>query len=597
MNPILTFILEPFYPLHQTVRRYTRRKFRSDLLAGLTVAVLEVPQAMAYALIAGVPPQYGLYTSVVQGALGALLASNNHLASGPTNTQSLLIAATVSRAAQQLGYDDPALYLQLVFGLTLLKGLVQLAFAAARMGNLVRYVSQSVIVGFSAGAGVLIAMGQLPSFLGIRHDGPPSTWPGILGQLQNLLPHLSEINGYAVAIGVGSLALMLVLRKISRLIPGPLLAVVLSAAAVVLLGWDAQQVALVGPMPSNLPRFTVPPLGWREAELLLSGALALALLGMIETVAIGKTIASQTGEKVWPNREFFAQGVANFVGAFIQNIPGSGSFTRSALNFTAGGQTRMAGVFNACFVAVILLALGKQAQYIPLASLAAVLFVVAYSLIDWRYLYRVLRTNRSDSTVAMVTFVATLLAPLQYAIYIGVFLNIALYLRHASQLHIAEMVHSGAGPFIERPIQDRAGNKQVIFLQLEGDLFFGVADELQDRLTDMASQGVRVIILRLKRTHWIDATVLSVLERFARDFSDRRGHVVLCGVKPELMATLRSFGLVDTLGAQNIFEAGFGVFTSAKRALRRARELVGSSIDTQNLNDLAEETEGWAYEI
>lgn len=581
-----------FNPLVHTVRHYNVRKFGRDLVAGLTVSVVEVPQAMAYALIAGVPPQYGLYTSIIQGVIGAMLSSSEHLTTGPTNTQSLLIAATVHRLVAAPG--DP-MYLELVFCLTLLKGLIQLVFAAARMGNMTRYVSRSVIAGVAAGAGVLILVGQLPNFLGITLPDEAARLPGAAGQLERVLKHVSETNMLSLGVGIAGLAVALLAPRIWRFLPGALLAVIAGAVWVWVAGWTGGDLALVGELPKSFPEWHVPALTWSRAESLFTGALALAIMGMLESVAIVKAIAGQSGERVNANQEFFAQGFKNAVSSFFQCIPGSGSFTRSALDYAAGAQTRFAAVFNACFVAVIYWFAAAQAAFIPMASLAAVLFVIAGSLIDWRYLIRVWKADRSDAVVCLITFSATLTLPLQYAIFVGIFLNLALFLRQAGQLHVAEMAPTSAGVFIERPLQEKSGKRSVMFLQIEGDLFFAVADELQERLSQLVRRH-RIVIFRLKRTHSIDATVLQVFEQFARQMKERGGHVILCGLKPELMDTMRSFGLTKTIGEDNIFEAGFGVFTSAKKALERAKKLIGGSIDTDPIPDL-DETEGWAYEI
>jgi SulP family sulfate permease len=586
-------LLAPFLAPIETARRYSIRKLRRDLVAGLTVSVVEIPQAMAYALIAGVPPQYGIYTSVIQGIMGALLGSGEHLTTGPTNTQSLLIASAVTRLASPEG--DPAMYLQLVFILTFLKGIIQLIFAAASLGNMVRYVSRSVIVGLSAGAGVLIAVGQLPNFLGIDVSQAPKHLPGVLGAFERLVPNLGQVNPRAVTLGAICLAIVLGVRMVSKLLPGALLAVVVAAIIVWLQGWDSA-LPIIGELPRGLPEFNPPELSWSRIETLLGGALALAMLGMLESVAIAKTIATHTGERIVPNQEFFAQGITNFVSSFFQCIPGSGSFTRSALDHAAGAETRFAAVYNGMFVGLIYLLFAGQAKYIPLTALAAVLLVIAYGLVDWGYIPRMLRSSRSDAVVCLITFLATLFVPLEYAIFIGIFLNIALYLRVASRLHMAEMVQTpGSGMFFERPIHDRSGHKQVMFLQVEGDLFFGVADELHDQLNQLQRGGVQIVILRLKRTHSLDATVLHVLEQFTRDMKSRGGHVILCGVRPQLMTTLRSYGLIHVIGKENVFEASMGVFTSAKRALQRAKELVGQSIDATGID--VDEPEAWAYEI
>ena len=572
-------------PVHEA-RRYNLRKARADAIAGLTVAVVAVPQSMAYAIIAGVPPQYGLYTVIIQCLVGSLFNSQKFLSVGPINTQSLLVAATVTRLLVEFtepGIDPDQLYLQLVFALTFTKGLIQIALAAAHLGNLVRYVSQSVIIGFTAGAGVLIAGGQLPNFLGFSTTREASNWPGLVGSFQRLIPHIDETSLYSVGIGVLSLLIVIGMRYVSRLAPGPLLAVIASAAVVAFAGWDASMLPLVKPLPEGLPALTSPHITWARSEALFGGALALALLGLMEAYSIGKTIAVKTGDRISANQELLSQGFTNFVSSFFQCIPGSGSFSRSALNYYAGAKTLYAGVFNATFVAIIFLVFAKQAKYIPMASLAAILFVIAYGLVDWRSFRRILRTSRADAIVCAATFFATLLIPLEYAVFVGIVLNIALYMRRASHLHMNEMVRARGGPMQERPITDRSGKSSVVFLSLEGDLFFGVADELQTQLSTVAGSGVRVIILRLKRTHMIDATVLGVLDQFAGGMKEYDKHVLLCGVKPELHDRMRSFGLSQTIGEENIFETQFGVFSSAKSALRRARDLVGQSIDADDL--------------
>ncbi len=209
---------------------------------------------------------------------------------------------------------------------------------------------------------------------------------------------------------------------------------------------------------------------------------------------------------------------------------------------------------------------------------------------------RVARSNRRDAVVCAITFFATLVLPLAWAIHVGILINIALYVQRTSRLHAAEMVRTPAGPFIEKPIPDRAGNQRVMFLGVEGELFFGIADELERKLSSLASGGVRVFILRLKRTHSIDSTVLQVLDRFAQHLNEHDGHLILCGVRDDLLEVIRRYGLNRTIGDENIFEAGFGVFTSAKRALARAQELIDESIDLDAI-DGEDDLEGWSYEI
>lgn len=578
-------LLAPFRPPFETARHYNLHKFRKDILAGMTVSVVEVPQAMAYALLAGVPPQYGIYSSVIQGVIGALLSSSEHMTTGPTNTQSLLIASAVTRIANPTA--DPGTYLRLVFALALMKGLIQLAFAAARMGAMVRYVSRSVIVGLAGGAGVLIVVGQLSRVFGLDVSHAPHRLAGAFGEVEKFVHAFDGFNPRALAIAGLSAAIMLGVRAISKLLPGALLAVVAGAVTVAAMGWTPRELALVGELPRAFPHFAVPRVSWSEAESLFGGAMALALLGMLESVSIAKSIAAHSGERISANQEFFAQGLKNAISSFFQCMPGSGSFTRSALDYAAGAETRFAAVFNAVFVGVLFWLGAGWAKFIPLASLGAVLMVIGLGLIDWRYVPRMFRASRPDAVVCAMTFAAAMVLPLEFAIFLGVFLNLALYLRTASRLHLSEMVRRGddGGTFHERPIVDKhTGERQVVFLQLEGDLFFGVADELEDRLIALVNSGMRVVIIRLRRTHSIDATILGVLERFTKDMHDRPAHVVLCGVKPDLMSVLRSYGLLQQIGPDNVFPTGGGIFTSAKLALERARVLLGRSIDTSGID-------------
>jgi len=586
---LLRRVALPFQPPIETARHYNLYKFRKDVFAGITVSVLEVPQSMAYAIIAGVPPQYGLYSSVIQGVVGSLLSSSEHMTTGPTNTQSLLIASTVHRLADPTG--QPELYLQLVFGLTLLKGLIQLGFAATMMGNIVRYVSRPVISGLVSGAGLLIFFGQLPAFLGLPQHS--SNLPVVIRSIQEAWQHVRDVNPRAVLIGSAVVALIVLLRMRSKLLPGSLFAVVLAGLAVWCFGWTHGQVSLIAPLPHGLPHFHVPAIGWTEAEELFGGALALAIVGMLESVAIAKSIAVHTGEKISANQEFFAQGLKNFISSFFQCIPGSGSFTRSALDYEAGAETRFAALINAFCVAAIFWLLAGQARYVPLSALAGLLFVIAYGLVDWRYILRVLRSNRADAGVLLCTLLVACTAPLQFAILFGVLLNIGLFIRTASRLHLNEFVPvERSDLFIERELPGSAPNR-IVFLQLEGDLFFGLADELKTRLTHLVNGKQRTVVLRLRRTHSVDSTILHVFEEFAREIMSKSGHLILCGVQPELRQVLENYGLIDLIGAENCFGVtGTGLFESVKQAIAHARRLSGE------LPVAIEELEkSWAYEI
>lgn len=569
----------------EDARGYGLADLRRDALAGLTVAVVAVPQSLAYAVIAGVPPEVGLYTLIVQSAIGSLFCSQRFLSSGPINTQSLLVAAVTTRVLQTsgapLGPEATALYLELVVFLSLFKGVLQMGLAATGLATLVRYVSTSVILGFTGGAGILIAAGQLAPFLGI--EPAPAGAPGLAGTLSALAPHLPDVRWASIAVGLTSLAVVVGMRRVSRLLPGPLVAVGIAAVAVWALGWTGAELPLVSALPRGLPSFSVPAVPVAHIEALFGGALALAVVGLMEAWSIGKTIAARTGQPLSAGQELFAQGFTNAVSSFFGCIPGSGSFSRSALTYRAGAATRYVGVWNALFAAALLLGAAPLAAWIPKASLSAVLFVIAWELVDWRGIARVIRTSRSDATVCLVTLVATLTIPLAYAVFVGVVLNIGLYLRRVSRLHVAEMVSHpddpGSDRFVERPLLGSTESQPVVFLQLQGDLFFGQADELAERLAELHARGVEVVVIRLKRTLSVDSTILAALEQFVLAMRRDGGHVILCGVLPDVTQRLRAYGIIDRIGEDCFFEATPGVFASAQRALAKARELTRQDLD------------------
>ncbi|MEM9882235.1 MAG: SulP family inorganic anion transporter [Planctomycetota bacterium] len=577
-----------------SVRGYGVGKLRGDLIAGLTVAMVAIPQSLAFASIAGVPLIYGLYTAIVGAVVGSLLTSSAHLAIGPTNTMSLLVSSALVAGAVPAGGDAA---IRVAVMLTLAAGVLQLAFALARMGELVKFVSHSVIVGFSAGAGVLIAVGQVPNFFGIGLADTESGHAGVAEKVERLIQAVG-LNGELpdwrpIAVGLVSMAVALVCRRVSKLLPAYLLAVIAGGVVVWLAGWTGEDLRLVGQLPSGLPKFTAPELSLEAYRPLLGPALAIAMVGMIEAYGIGKTVAGKTGQRIDANQEFLCQGVTNAVGALFACIPSTGSFSRTALNFAAGARTRFAGLFSGVFIAVVFLLLAPAARVIPMASIAAILFVIAYGLIDFQYVRRIAKSNPADLLVCVGTFAATLTISLEMAVFVGVFLTLALYLQRARQLYITEMVRTPGVPsgFIERSLrgrtprgvdqenqeddvevsQDKCGD--VVFLQVEGNLFFAAADDLQDRFNELLASDARAVILRLKRTHLVDATIMHVIEQFAGQLHEDGRHLILCGVRPRMFERMVSYGLVADVGEENVFVTQDEPFRSAKEAVERAREL------------------------
>ncbi|MFT7640578.1 MAG: SulP family sulfate permease [Pirellulaceae bacterium] len=564
-----------FRQIGETFRGYNGLSFRDDVIAGLSVGVVAVPQAMAYAIIAEVPPVYGLYTLIFQTLIGAIFNSHPLLSLGPVNSQSLVVASIATRL---LSPGDEAAYLTLVVTLTLMKGIFQLAMAVLQFGQLSRYVSRSAVVGFTAGAGVLIFAKQLGPFLGFATHRQPSDLPGLIGICQQIFRGAAEANPIALAVGGMALAIVVVGRLISRKVPGPLIAVVVGALLVALVGWTGEDLNLLGALPVWPESWPSPQLDPGMLERLIPAGLALALLGAIETHAIAKILAERTDHPINSNQDLFGQGITNALTAFVGCIPGSTSVSRSALNESSGGKTLIANLVNAGFVAVVLVLFADAARYIPMAAIAGVLLFVAFGLVDWRYIRRAVKTSRGDAAVLLVTFLATLTIPLEYAVLVGVALSLALYLRRATELQIQEMVPGAEGVFLERPLSASSGNKAVTFVQLEGSLFFAQADEFEEKLQALLRSPVKVVVFRLRRVHSIDATMLGVLDRFARSLTNAGRHVVLCGIHTSLMGSLEDFGIVKLIGTENVFPTDTaGIFASAEAALQRAADIVSVS--------------------
>jgi sulfate permease, SulP family len=552
---------------------------RRDIIAGLTVAVVDLPQAMAYALIAGVAPVYGLYATIIQGLLGAILSDNRHIRTGPTNTHALLVASAVSQIASLSGEQ----FLVVVATLTFVKGMIQLLAGLFRTGALFKFVSPSTVMGISAGAGILIMVGQVPSLLGWKLS-VKSSLPGLSGTVSSMWQSGVNIQWRSVLIGVATLVLMVVVPKWYKRFPTALLCVALATGLVWLTGWQ-ESVAVVKEIPRHLPHLVWPGSMQIPWGVVLPSAAALAVLGMIETVAISRTLggASKPNGSDGINRDLVAQGIANVVSSAVAAIPGSASFSRSMLDRVAGSVSRLSGIVNAIAVLVMVLLFAPLGKYLPLSVLAGVLVVIAWKLIDWSFIARVRQCHRADFAVFLISMGATVFLPLQYAVFLGIGANIAYQLRVASRLRAVELTVNAAGQFreITEPGAQSTGNgsSDVRILQLDGNLFFGLRDELSIALDTLARSTARVHIIRLRNTHAIDLSILDTLGEHIQSMRRSDRHVLLCGIRPSLMSLLQKHPLFTDGRGTNLFPVGDSVFESLQRALDRAKQ-IGVRIET-----------------
>ena len=538
--------VEDILPFIPWMRRYNRRFLNADLFAGLTVAVVALPQSMAYSLIAGLPVQYGLYASIVPTIIGCLWGSSAQLITGPTTTASLVVFSALSGIAEPGSIH----YIELAFLLAAIAGIIRIAMGIARLGVLLNFISHSVLIGFTSGAAVLIVFKQIPGLLGIHIE----KGGGFVRSLMDLIVHLDQFHPLTFALGVIVIVVVLACNRWRPNWPGTLIAMVLVGILLTVFHLDRRGVQVVGAISGSLPPFHVPNLTlWREIGTLAPAALAITILGLMEAISISQSIADQTRQRLNVNREFIGQGLANLSAAFFSGYPCSGSFTRSAVNFRSGGKTPMSGIISGLAVAGAILLAGPLAASLPFCALSSVLMVVAYQLIRVKDIRRILRSTRSDATVMVATFLTTVFLNIEFSIYIGVLLSIG--------LHLAKTSH----PRIYSVIPDHTTGKMVGYaqgqtccqmdiLQIEGSIFFGSAvfilEDLQRRLRHHPQ--VNHLLIRMHQVNTLDASGIHILEIMLDQLRERHGGIYFSGVHQQVFDVLNNSGISKDIGYERI---------------------------------------------
>lgn len=547
------------------LRRYPRDAVGPDMLAAITVLFLGVPQGLAYATIAGLPPVVGLYAAAIPAIVASLFRSSSLVVAGPTNALSLLVGGAM---APSLGADPTALALTLA----LLVGLFQASAGLLRLGSLVDFISTAVVLGYITGAGVLIGVGQLHNATGTA--GPTGRlWVTLGGWFETL----GQANPVAVAMTLGTGVLVVCIRilnnRLGRRVPSAIVAMGLGLAINVAFDLESRGLTVISdiePIPGGLPSVTLPDLSLAPG--LLPLAAACAVLSLVESSSVARSISSRTGEPLDPSAEFFAQGLANIAAGLFGGYPISGSLARSALNERAGARTRMAGILGGTLMLIALATLGPVLDHTPVASLAGLLFVIAYDLVDLTRIRAIGRASIEDAIAFTVTMLGTWAFSLDVAIYIGVGLSLVLFLRRARLVRVTELVPVGAK--LREATERDDGHRPIRLLHVEGALFFGAAGELRDALGRvLAEPATKVLVVRLKRAAGLDATTAAMLGELATLTREGGRHLVLAGVTTESHAVLERSGALERLGPENVFETRARWFSALASGLRRAEEL------------------------
>jgi len=539
---------------------------RADLMAGLTGAILSLPQGVAFAILAGLPPQYGLYAAMLPPALAALFGSSLQMVSGPTNAIAIVIFASLGHYATP---GSPG-YIGLVLTVTLLTGIFQLVLGIARLGTLVNFVSHTVVIGFSAGAAVMIASTQVRSFFGIPIP-PDASFGGILRQLAL---HATEINPYVVTVGVFTIVAGILARRYLKKIPFMITATVLgglfAAGLNQLFGPDVTRIAMVGALPSSLPPLSLPDLSVDSLQKAAPVALACTILSMTLAVSVSRSLAIKTGDHVDGNQEFIGQGIANIAGSFFSSFPSAGSFNRSGANLEAGARTPLASVYSSVFLVVIVLLVAPIAAYLPLATVAGILFLIAWGLIDVKNFKSVLRTSRSESTVMLATLFAALFLGLQTSVYVGVLLSLMLFLNQAARPAIRDVKPDPNAKFFQLDADTGLPDcPQLKLMRVNGSIFFGAAEHVQNAMQDVDRLEPRQkhLVIAASGINIVDISGAEVLAREARRRRALGGGLYFHFMKDAVRDFLSRGNYLRDIDEKNLFSLGDDMIGTIYRKL------------------------------
>ena len=534
--------------------RVTQATARRDALAALVGAVVVLPQAVAFATIAGLPPQYGLYAAMVPAIVAALWGSSWHLVSGPTTAISVLVLATLSPLAE----PGSERYIGMMLSLSLLAGIMQLAMGLARLGALVNFVSHTVIIGFTAGAACLIAASQIKNFLGLAVPRGAMFHETVLFAAN----HLGEAHLWVALVGAATLAAGLVARRYVPRVPYMLVAMLVGGLVAALLnhllGAARSGIETVGALAGALPPLSVPDLSYATLQALLFPAAAVALIGLTEAVAIARSVAVRSGQRLDSDQEFVGQGLANIAGGFASAYPSSGSFNRSGVNYAAGAQTPLAAALSAVFLLAIAVVAAPLAAYLPVAAMAGVLFIVAWGLIDWHAVGQILRRHPRERIVLLATW-GGVLVDLEKGLFVGVVISLLFYLYRTSQPAIEERVPPLAELGNPRRKLVAAGAQapgcpQVAMLRVRGSIYFGAVDHVDEQFHRIGENDPqrKWLLLLAQGVNFVDLAGARLLADDAQRRRERGGGLIVIGAQPAVQHMLERSEALSAIGAERM---------------------------------------------
>jgi SulP family sulfate permease len=551
-------MLNPFAKIRQLkfpkwLRFVTKDTLKADLFAGLTGAVIVLPQGIAFATIAGLPPEYGLYTAMITPVVAGIFGSSYHLISGPTTAISIVVLSTISGHAE-VGTPE---FISLALTLTFLAGAYQLAFGLARLGTLVNFVSHTVVVGFTAGAAILIATSQMQHALAI----PIPKGESFLHIWYDLFIDIKRANIYVALIALVTLATALLIKRIKPGLPNLLIAMVVGSLLALFLGGEARGIKLIGEIPAHLPPLSSPDFSLQTLKMLAPGAFAVALLGLIEAVSIGRAIAIKSNQQINANQEFIGQGLSNIIGSFFSSYAGSGSFTRSGINYSAGAKTPMSAIFAAIFLALIVLLIAPLMAYLPVAAMAGIILIVAYNLINFHQIKDIIAHSKTETAILLTTFFATLFLDLEFAIYLGVLLSLVLFLAKTSTPEIPTLAPdldeaSGIQTFVDINQKPLKQCPQLKVIRIDMSIYFGSINHVQHRLQEISdNELIYNILIDGSGINLIDLSGAEVLIAEHNRLKKMGGGLYFVGLKPKVYEFTARISFIKNIGSDRFFDS------------------------------------------
>ncbi len=563
-------LLYQLFPFLDWLPQVNRESLRADLLAGLTGALVVLPQGVAFATIAGMPPEYGLYTAMVPVIVSALYGSSRHMVSGPSTAASIVLFTSLGAIAEP-GTDD---YVRLALTLTFMIGSVELVMGLARMGALANFVSQAVVVGFTAGAAIQIALHQVKHFFGI--DIPRGL--SVPQMVMVFGERIGDTQPFAATVGIATLAMCVWSRRnwprVPYMIPALVFGTLLTAliTRMFYVGPEMPGLGIVGALNVGLPPLNIPDFQFTTFRELAPAAVAVTLFALTNDTSISRSLAARSGQLVNGNRELIGQGLSNMVGSCFSAYVATGSINRSALNYEVGARTPLAAVSSGVLLMGLVLFVAPVLAWLPNAAMAAVLFMVAWGLVDFRRMHRIVRTSRAESAVMWSTFGATLVLDLEFAILLGVMLSLVVYLNQASHPRVAVRMPDPRTPARKFATDAQLAEcPQVKFVRIDGALFFGAVSYVAGRLRMMSkhSPGQRHLVLFARTLSFVDVAGAEMLANEARERRRMGGALWIHRLRDDIRETLERGGYLDEIGRSSLYESKQQLITDVFQRLDR----------------------------